>query len=175
MSFPLSKAPPPPPPPAVHESHKPLPEIKSPSVAATGPAGALMVELLVYNGAPFKDHWAYWVRSHTHAGIGVLIQASGDVREGFRLEFERSHNLDTGNHPTKRIPLQWVERKYFDEKLMLNDGKYKLDDAPVCIFETSVYKVKAPEKTLNVVDDKVYKPASIPSPGHISTPVLPQA
>lgn len=115
-----------------------------------------MVELFIYNGAPFKDHWAYWVGSHTHAHLGVLIQAVGDVKEGFRLEVERSHDLNTTvNRPTKRIPLQWVDKEYFDEKLMFNDGIYKLDDTPVCIFEASVFKVKAPEKTLNTVDDKV--------------------
>ncbi|RJE27178.1 hypothetical protein PHISCL_00531 [Aspergillus sclerotialis] len=159
MSLPPS---PPPPPPAVNDAHKPLPVIKPPSVATTSSANAFMVELFIYNGAPFKDHWAYWVGSHNYAHLGVLIQAVGDVKEGFRLEFERSHDLsNTVNRPTKRIPLQWVDNQYFDEKLMLNDGKYKLDNTPVCIFEASVFKVRAPEKTLNTVDDKVVAAKSV--------------
>ncbi|KAE8394997.1 hypothetical protein BDV23DRAFT_178987 [Aspergillus alliaceus] len=151
------KLPPPPPPPAAQEAHKSLPVTKAPFVAVTGPAGAFMVELLIYNGAPFKDHWAYWVRSHVHPDIGVLIHAAGDVKNGFNLEFKRSHDFrSTGNRRTKRVPLQWVGKEYFNEKLMLNDGKYKLDHVPVCFFEASAYKVKAPGKTLNAVDDKVY-------------------
>lgn len=38
---------------------------------------------------------------------------------------------------------------------MLNNGIHKTDNAPVCGFEASVYKVKAPEKSLNTTDDKV--------------------
>lgn len=166
MSFPPSKAgpapPPPPPPAAAQEAHKSLPVTKPPFVAVTGPAGAFMVELLIYNGAPFKDHWAYWVRSHRNPDIGVLIHAAGDVKNGFKLEFKRSHDFhSTGNHPTKRVPLQWVGKEYFDEKLMFNDGKHKLDYVPVCAFETSAYKVKAPEKTLNAVDDKAMAAKSV--------------
>lgn len=156
MSFlPSSADPPPPPPPAAKAPALP-PATKPPSVAATGPAGAFMVELLIYNGAPFKDHWAYWVRSHSDPNIGVLIHATGDVKNGFEFQVKRSHDFNTtGNRPTKRIPLQWVGKEYFDEKKMLNDGKYKLDNAPVCIFEASVYKIKTPEKSLNAVDDRV--------------------
>lgn len=32
---------------------------KLPEVPAVGPTGAFMVELLIFNGYPFKDHWAY--------------------------------------------------------------------------------------------------------------------
>ncbi|KAA8651482.1 uncharacterized protein ATNIH1004_000370 [Aspergillus tanneri] len=32
-----------------------------PVVSQTGLPGAFMVELLIFNGAPFKDHWAYWL------------------------------------------------------------------------------------------------------------------
>ncbi|ODM20279.1 hypothetical protein SI65_03332 [Aspergillus cristatus] len=159
MSFPSSKtgaSPPPPPPPAARQTPANSQAPKPPVVPATGPAGAFMVELLVYNGAPFKDHWAYWVRSHEDPDIGVLMHAAGDVRNGFKFEVRRSHDFRvTGNRPTKRIPLQWVGKEYFDEKAMLNCGKYKTDHIPACVFEASAHKVKAPEKTLKAVDDKV--------------------
>ncbi|THC95960.1 hypothetical protein EYZ11_004557 [Aspergillus tanneri] len=48
-----------------------------PVVSQTGLPGAFMVELLIFNGAPFKDHWAYWVRSLTDRDIGVEIHATG--------------------------------------------------------------------------------------------------
>jgi hypothetical protein len=35
------------------------------------PAVAFLVELLMFNGWPFKDYWAYWVRSHTDLNFGV--------------------------------------------------------------------------------------------------------
>ncbi|KAK1640657.1 hypothetical protein BDP81DRAFT_420474 [Colletotrichum phormii] len=146
--------PPPPPPPVVKKAPTPPPAPKPPTVASKGPPGAFFVELLVYNGSPFKDHWAYFVCSHRNRDIGVLIHATGDVRNGFKFEIKRSHDFDaTGNYPTTRIPLQWVNAQHFDEKAMLNHGRHKIDTVPVCGFEASVNKAKAPGKTLNSVDD----------------------
>ncbi|CAG8278729.1 unnamed protein product [Penicillium salamii] len=130
--------PPPPPPPAVMKNPTSMVP-KPPLVASMGPPGTFKVELLIYNGSPFKDYWAYWVRSQTNPDIGIMIHATGD----------------TPNRPTKRVPLQWVDGKYFDEKAMLNNGERKIDKTPVCPFEVSAYKVKAPEKTLNAVGNAV--------------------
>lgn len=127
-----------------------------PAVPLTGPTGAFMVELLIWNGSPFKDHWAYFVRSHTDPDIGVKIHATGNVRSGFEFEIKRSENLQTTEDiPSTRVPLQWVDANYFNEKAMLNDGEYKIDNAPVCGFERSAYEVKAPGKSLNTVSDGV--------------------
>jgi hypothetical protein len=41
---------------------------------------------------------------------------------------------------------------------MLNNGVYKADNAPVCPFEESVHKVKAPEKSLNAASQSVSPP-----------------
>jgi hypothetical protein len=123
-------------------------------VADQGPPGAFLVELLIYNGHPFKDHWAYWVRSHTNKDLGVKIHATGDVRNGFEFEIKRSSNFRTNEiPPTKRIPLQWVDDQYFDEKAMFNNGEYKIDNVPVCQFEASAHKIKAPGKSLNTTSD----------------------
>lgn len=147
--------PPPPPPPVVKKATVPPTAPKAPSVDSKGPEGAFMVELLIYSGAPFKDHWAYWVRSHANPDVGVLLHATGDVRNGFSFEIKRRHDFRaTGNLPTTRIPLQWVSASYFDENAML-DKQRKIDNVPVGGFEASVYKVKAPGKSLNTVSDKV--------------------
>ncbi|CDM28464.1 hypothetical protein DTO013E5_1074 [Penicillium roqueforti] len=128
--------------------------ISKPAVSPTGPSGTFMVELLIYNGSPFKNHWAYFVRSHEDPDIGVKIHATGNVRSGFEFEIKRSENLQiTDDIPSTRVPLQWVDADYFDEKAMLNDGEYKIDNAPVCLFEKSAYEVKAPGKTLNSISD----------------------
>ncbi|KAI9832299.1 MAG: hypothetical protein M1819_004477 [Sarea resinae] len=150
-------APPPPPlPPPVKGASIPPPAAKPPFVAATGPAGAFLVELLIFDGAPFKDHWAYFVRSNGSPHVGVQIHAIGDVMNGFNFQVKRSHDFrDTNNRPTKRIQLQWVSQEYFDEKAMFNNGKPKLDTAPVCVFEASAYKVRVPGKTLTAVNDNV--------------------
>lgn len=130
--------------------------ISKPAVSPTGPSGTFMVELLIYNGSPFKNHWAYFVRSHEDPDIGVKIHATGNVRSGFEFEIKRSENLQiTDDIPSTRVPLQWVDADYFDEKAMLNDGEYKIDNAPVCLFEKSAYEVKAPGKTLNSISDGV--------------------
>ena len=102
---------------------------RPPIVTTTAPPGSFMVELLIYNDTPrtFKDHWTYWVRSRTNADIGVQIHAAGDVQQGFELEIIRSHDLraaadSTNKYPKKRVPLQWVDGRFFDEKRMLNEG-----------------------------------------------------
>lgn len=115
-----------------------------------------MVELITYSGAPFKDHWAYFIRSHQNPQVGVVIHATGDVRNGFVLEFKRSYDFDTtATDPTSRIPLQWVDAQYFDEIAMLNNNIQKMDYGPVCAFEASASKIKAPAKTLNSIDINV--------------------
>ncbi|KAK2024032.1 hypothetical protein LX32DRAFT_570559 [Colletotrichum zoysiae] len=150
--------PPPPPPPAFMKTSTTPSAPKPPVVALEGPPGAFLVELLVYNGAPFKDHWAYFVRSHGNRNIGNSIHATGDVRNGFIFEIKRLHNFDTtGDLPTKRIPLQWVDAQHFDEKAMFNNGVDKIDTVPVCGFEASAHKAKAPEKTLNAIEEMTSK------------------
>ncbi|KAJ5154935.1 uncharacterized protein N7500_010374 [Penicillium coprophilum] len=125
-----------------------------PAVPLIGPTGAFMVELLIWNGSPFKDHWAYFVRSHADPDIGVKIHATGNVRNGFEFEIKRSENLQTTDDvPSTRVSLQWVDEEYFDENAMLNDGEYKIDNTPVCRFEKSVNEIQAPGKSLSTVSD----------------------
>ena len=151
-------APPPPPPPAikklpVHNAPNP------PTISSTRPEGAFQVELMTYNGSPFKDHWAYWVSSPTSTNLGVSMDAAGDVRTGFQFQTQRSLDLsDSSNRPSKRIPLQWVHGEHFDEGKMLNGGAYKVDHLPVCGFEKSAYKVDVPDRSLNAVEEMVSFP-----------------
>ncbi|PWI66192.1 hypothetical protein PCL_05410 [Purpureocillium lilacinum] len=143
-------SPPPPPPPPAFESVAPRPTPRPPTVPPDGPAGAFLVQLFVFNGSPFKDHWAYFVRSNARHTQGVVLHATGDVNNGFRLEFKRMHDLDTADEvPSEIIPLQWVDAQYFDETAMLNNGNPVIDAVPVCPFEASACKVKSPGKSLN--------------------------
>lgn len=154
--------PPPPPPPLPPSFNAAVPASgpAPPVVANKGPAGALLVELIVYNGSPFKDHWAYFVQSSFHPSIGVIIHATGDVRNGFRFEVKRNYDFAvTSTIPTSRIPLQWIDGKFLNERAMLNTGVYKADNVPVCPFEKSVHKVKAPEKSLNAARQSVSPPS----------------
>ncbi|KNG91063.1 hypothetical protein ANOM_000754 [Aspergillus nomiae NRRL 13137] len=144
---------PPPPPPSPPLIGKTAPKL--PTVASEGPTGAYLVELLIFNGWPFKDHWAYWIRSPSDPDIGVQLHATGDVRNGFEFQIKRNYDFhdDNSERPSTRIPLQWIDGKYFDERAMMNNGVLKLDNVPVCGFEASVYKVKAPGKSLNTVTE----------------------
>lgn len=129
---------------------------KVPEVDLTGPQGALMVVLLTYNGSPFKDHWAYFVESRENPEVGVMIQANGDVLNGFSVEIERNHDLRSADkQPTAKIPLQWVDGEHFDEKTMFNNDQQIIDQIPSCGFEESVCKIKAPCKSLNAVNETV--------------------
>ncbi|RAK97345.1 uncharacterized protein BO80DRAFT_496399 [Aspergillus ibericus CBS 121593] len=127
---------------------------KPPRIPPTRPPNSLLLELHIFNGHPFNDHWAYWIPSPGDPNIGVKIHATGDVRNGFIFEIKRSHDLRTSpDIPTKRIPLQWLDWQYVDEKVMFNDGVENIDSTPVCGFEERLYKVEVPEKTLNSVGD----------------------
>ncbi|KAK0376585.1 hypothetical protein CLIM01_06064 [Colletotrichum limetticola] len=150
--------PPPPPRPPVEKARTPPPAPPPPTVPATGSPGAFLVELLIYNGSPFKDHWAYFVRSRADDDIGVKIHATGDVRNGSKFEVKRSHDLtNTSDIPTKRVPLQWVDAQHLDEDAMLNWGVEEIDSRPVRAFEACAYKAKAPGKTLNAAEDNSFK------------------
>jgi hypothetical protein len=77
-----------------------------PDVPKEGPLGALLVELWTYEGVRFKDHWAYRVRSSTNPDIGLVVHATGDLRNGFELQYKRAHDLsNTGRRPNS-TPLQ---------------------------------------------------------------------
>ncbi|KAL3963196.1 hypothetical protein ACCO45_000200 [Purpureocillium lilacinum] len=146
----------PPPPPPAFESVAPRPTPRPPTVPPDGPAGAFQVQLFVFNASPFKDHWAYFVRSNARHTQGVVLHATGDVNNGFRLEFKRLHDLDTADEvPSEIIPLQWVDAQYFDESAMLNNGNPVIDTVPACAFEVSACKVKAPGKSLNSASTNV--------------------
>ncbi len=155
MSSSSAPAPPPlPPPTTAIAANRPPPT--PPSVALDAPPpGAFLLELITANGHPFKDHWSYFVRSRQHPDVGVVLHATGDVASGFRFEVKRSFDLGgSGNRPSTRTPLQWVDGRHFDEKKMLNHGVLAFDAVPVGAFEESVHKVRAPGKTLNTVGDE---------------------
>ncbi|KAJ4267124.1 hypothetical protein NW762_003222 [Fusarium torreyae] len=147
---------PPPPPPPSFLSPAPLSPPKPPIVASKGPPGALLVELNAYNGSPFNDHWSYFVRSSHDPDVGVVIEAVGDVRTGFKLQIERNYNFGLTSNPTAtRIPLQWIGAEYVDEKAMLNNEASTAVDDPVCIFEECLLKIEVPKKTLNDIHETV--------------------
>ncbi|KAH7026642.1 uncharacterized protein B0I36DRAFT_424323 [Microdochium trichocladiopsis] len=154
-----SNAPPPPPlPPPINRQHATLSEVLPPVVNPQGPPGALLLELIIYNGSPFKDHWAYRVVSARDPDIGVVIHATGDVANGFKFEIKRHHDMKHSSREPTRIPLQWVPAEFLDEKAMFNDGVPKMDTNPVCPLEHSLYKVKPPGKSLNVANDNAGPP-----------------
>ncbi|RDH35975.1 hypothetical protein BDQ94DRAFT_139481 [Aspergillus welwitschiae] len=154
MSFIPPPTPPPAPGPPPVQAHTP-PEPQPPTVPTTGPKGSLLLELHIFNGHPFKDHWAYWISSPDDPLVGVKIHATGDVRNGFIFEIKRSHDLRTSpDIPIKRIPLQWVDGGHLDQGKMFNGGVEKIENLPVCAFEEVLSKVKVPGKSLNSVSQE---------------------
>ncbi|KND93224.1 hypothetical protein TOPH_02477 [Tolypocladium ophioglossoides CBS 100239] len=138
---PQKTIPPPAPPPAPHPATTKAPVLlRPPSRRPLPRRGLLGLSSSTYSFT--MNHWAYWVPSNAKPIVGVLIHATGDVRNGFKLETKRKYDL------LGRCPV-------LDEKAMLNGGEGKYDDVPVGGLEVSARKVKAPEKTLNTVDDRV--------------------
>lgn len=118
--------------------------------------GAFLVHLIIFNGSPFLDHWAYWIAQDSETDTGNVIHATCDVRNSFQLEIKRSHDLSApGNEPTTRTPLQWIGQKYVDEGAILNNGIPIMDCSPVSEIERFLFQVEAPGKTLNSVEDTV--------------------
>ncbi|XP_006463557.1 hypothetical protein AGABI2DRAFT_187122 [Agaricus bisporus var. bisporus H97] len=155
MSIPATPLPPlpPPPPPAPTVPHP-----TRPNVASEGPPGALQLELLIHNGYPFKDHWAFRVRSHENNDVGVVFHATGDVRNGFIFEIKRNFDFRRDLPiPSQIIPLQWIDKENFDEGPMFagDIGVASFDYEPLATsaFEVSLYKVNPPGKSLNTVSN----------------------
>ncbi|KAF5547043.1 hypothetical protein FPHYL_10335 [Fusarium phyllophilum] len=136
--------PPPPPPafraPATDASSTP----QAPVVPESCAAGGLLLELIKHNGAPFNDHWAYFVRSSSSSSVGIVYEAIGDVRNGFQRQIRRNLDLNS-DPPSARIPLHLIDAAFVNEESMLHEQ----EPIPVCTFEESLHKVKVPEKTLN--------------------------
>jgi hypothetical protein len=57
--------------------------------------------------------------------------------------------------PTAKIPLQWVDEEHFDQKAMFDNDQHIIDQNPRCRFEWSVFKINAPSKSLNAVNETV--------------------
>ncbi|KAL4982943.1 hypothetical protein BDW68DRAFT_169830 [Aspergillus falconensis] len=151
--------PPPPPPPALAIKTNTVTPPKHPALPPSGPPGSCLVSLLIYNGHPFKDHWAYFVRSQKNPELGVKIHATGSVSTEFVFEVKRNHDLrNTEDIPTKIVPLAWVDGIYFDEDegRMLgkdNGDEELIDHEPICGFERALYKVEVPGKSLVGVEE----------------------
>ena len=119
-----------------------------------GQPGSFLVELIVYSGHPFNDHWAYFIRSHDHdPDVGVMMDAVGDVSQGFDLEIKRNHSVrDNSPQPMKRIELEWIDSKHFDKTAMSDD---RLNHKPAGAFEVTACKVLPPGKSLKSIDSTV--------------------
>ncbi|TGO58070.1 hypothetical protein BOTNAR_0188g00030 [Botryotinia narcissicola] len=77
----LPPPPPPlPPPPSFSKPFTPAKLPSTPSPPTFGSPNTFLIELLIYNGHPYKDHWAYFIRSPSHTSIGVRLHATGDHR-----------------------------------------------------------------------------------------------
>ncbi|KAK4113386.1 hypothetical protein N656DRAFT_823982 [Canariomyces notabilis] len=141
-SSPTSSLPPPPPPspPPRRLAPAPAPAVtQSPTLSLTlnsltpstpppnTPANARLVQLLIYNGWPFADHWEYFIPDHSYTSsdagpvnpdFGTRIQAAGNVRDGFWLEVHRGWDLgcarDGNRPPDGRVGLAWVKGELFE-------------------------------------------------------------
>ncbi|KAL4947911.1 hypothetical protein BDW69DRAFT_189759 [Aspergillus filifer] len=161
-----SPPPPPPPPPITIQTTSTKISVKTPSItlAETVP-DSFLVNLLIYNGYPFKDHWAYFVQSHRNPNRGTKIHVTGSVRTGFTFEIKRNHNLqDTEDIPTKVVPLAWVDGALFNGIGDSQDGQGEevIEYVPVCGFERALYKAPAPEKSLIDVLDESAQDVRVP-------------
>lgn len=142
---------------------------------ATGPPNARLVSLLIHNGWPFADHWEYFIPDGTSpcsgdGDVGTVVQAAGNVRDGFWLEIQRRCHLaaglgdgtgrgsdlkDVDSSKVKKVPLQWVPGRYFetDANTETETGEGEGDgEMPACEFERALFRVPAPEKTLRSID-----------------------
>ncbi|KAL2116119.1 hypothetical protein VTJ04DRAFT_10374 [Mycothermus thermophilus] len=155
-----------------------------PSIPATGPPNTLLLSLLVYNGYPFCDHWEYFIsaappappvaesestatspddESSHPSDVGTILQAKGNVRNGFVLEAKRGWDISRPeNRPDRRVRLGWVDRgllepvevSLFGKGLGSGEGDPVVEEncEAICGFEKIVFRVPAPEKTLRDVD-----------------------
>ncbi|KAK0714407.1 hypothetical protein B0T21DRAFT_375833 [Apiosordaria backusii] len=166
--------PPPPPPPlpppdllqGPGSKHAPEPKA-SPNlnIPATGPPNSVPVSLLIYNGWPFANHWEYFIASPTHPNLGVVLQAAGNVKEGFWLEIKRGWDISLpGQKPNQIVRLGWVTDELVEppETVFRVGQETMIEQEPRCELEKMLFRVPAPEKTLrDAVDDQIDRRARI--------------
>ncbi|KAL9098095.1 MAG: hypothetical protein Q9163_006178 [Psora crenata] len=70
------------------------------------------IKLLVYHSPLFPAHWALFIPLTTNAQVGKLIQAMGDAKTGFTLEFVRNYNLAFTTRQHSVLPLAVVESSH---------------------------------------------------------------
>jgi hypothetical protein len=125
-------------------------------VAASGPSGSLLVSLAIFNGHPFKDHWAYFVRKTKTDLKGIMLHAQGDVVNGFTFEIKRNIDFNQTSRRPRLVDLAWVASAQFNSA-MWNNNVYKVEKpgVPICPFEVTAHSAPVPAATLNAVSESV--------------------
>ncbi|KAK0666964.1 hypothetical protein QBC41DRAFT_229372 [Cercophora samala] len=167
--------PPPPPPPPLPPpellqppasknapQQKPSPDLNVPS---TGPPNSVSLSLLVYNGWPFANHWEYFIASPTHPNVGVILQAAGNVKDGFWLEVKRGWDISLpGQKPDQILRLGWVPKSRVEPlgSVFRVGEDQVIELEPKSELEKTLFKVPAPDKTLrDAVDDQIDRRSKI--------------
>ncbi|KAF2183762.1 hypothetical protein K469DRAFT_751460 [Zopfia rhizophila CBS 207.26] len=122
----------------------------------TAPPGYRSVYILSYRTGPLnKSHWALWyprgdaVQGFGRVPQGTIVHATGDVRQGFILEFKR------GNYGPKSNRFPWHAELGQIAEQYLTDGPDRGNDAtPYNTLEQIAQSVPTPGKSLVSADSQ---------------------
>ncbi|KAK4691335.1 hypothetical protein P7C71_g5640, partial [Lecanoromycetidae sp. Uapishka_2] len=100
--------------------------------------------LIVYNSPLFPAHWAIFIPTTANHDLGKVIHATGDVLNGFALEFKRGYDLSATSRKKTLIPLCTVDSKYVID----GPADRSTDQKPIDHIESIAATIPAPGKTL---------------------------
>ncbi|KAF9047144.1 hypothetical protein BDZ89DRAFT_1007296 [Hymenopellis radicata] len=116
------------------------------------------ISLIVYHSPLFPAHWSLYIPSAADSGIGKIVHATGDARNGFVHELKRGYRPADDERAYSIIPIALVSSSHVvdvhsnsglvvhtapDEDLLM----LAVDDV-----ERVLLSVPAPSKSLNSVD-----------------------
>lgn len=102
------------------------------------------IKLIVYSSPLFPAHWALFIPTAANPDVGKIIHATGDVLQGFEVEFKRGYNEADTKRRKEVIDLCTVDGAYVDDgPLQRSTDKRPIDD-----IERKAAAIPTPGKSL---------------------------
>ena len=110
--------------------------------------------LMVFRSALFKAHWSFWAPALDDGAqkVGQRVHVTGNVRNGFQLEFVRNYDLtETSGYPTI-IEIGAMRTEILQDTPL--DRREFREDTPRDRFEFIAQSIPAPSGSLNKVNEQ---------------------
>lgn len=156
VDVPSPPSPPPPPPlaptlPTVSKPASPAPHTTLQGKVIKEPEpGYSKIWLCCYRSYLYMGHWAIFVPRKANDGCGTVINVQGDVKEGFKHEFERLSDPPWMSAPGPiRFHLGNIKYSWISPEATYSPDETTVDTTPANDLEKLALEVPAPGPSLN--------------------------